>query len=183
MIIIEGARNVGKTFLLDSLDDTYIKYKFSFGDYYRKFELNDKQKGIGFGIGKDLQIMKLHKEGFIPRELIMDRGFISCAIYSVLEGRCSIEWAEAYFKYVIDNFYDPDTMKILYVYGRNSSKRVRKDAWLNVSREDELELYEFFNSKIPTLKSYENEFNKHDKTMFSMEINTILAEVKERTIS
>jgi hypothetical protein len=112
MIVIEGAQGVGKTYLLERYAGRV--YKFPYVRYFREFlKRYDADTGHGsreahhHTTGYDVTLLSMNRLGLLPKDLIIDRGFVSNIVLSIIEGRSTeeegyhyIDWldAEGYLK-------------------------------------------------------------------------------------
>jgi hypothetical protein len=151
MIIIEGARNVGKTYLLEqylkNFPNKYFTYKFPFFDFYKELELDQElNAGTYFGYGKDLDLLTLAKSNLLPANLLLDRGFVSNAVFAMIFRKAKEADMVKYIEIIKEHFSDVP-IDIVYVeadeYSRtqNNIAEVReKDASevdaLNVTNSD-----------------------------------------------
>ena len=123
--IIEGIRNVGKTYLLSR---TYTKvYKFDFPYWFKTLDLEEKESTHLFALGKEILLHNLNKEQFI-NGLIVDRGILSVLVWGVMKGRINRKTAVKQLK----DFANKgllDNVRIVYIDGDNPNKRDCKDAW------------------------------------------------------
>lgn len=161
MVIIEGPRNVGKTFLLSKtgLDDKI--YKFSVSQFFDLFGLQAEEKMVGFSLGKDFQIMKLNKEGLIRPRTIMDRGFLSSVVYGVINNRFTKQFGDFYVKYIVDNFLSDDVLIVYIDAGCEGNPNRCKDRWDNkIEFENQIEIYKRYLPMIPrgNLTVFRNNF-------------------------
>ena len=119
MIYIEGARNVGKTYLLNKYltqnPNRFFVYKFPFFDYYKELDL---EKGLNagtyFGYGKDLDLLALAKANLLPKNLIMDRGFVSNVVFAMIFRKAKEADMEHYLS-VIKTKFPEVRIDIIYV--------------------------------------------------------------------
>lgn len=96
IIFIEGAKGVGKTYLISNRDYNIDMYKFPFPDYLNmrvetegtKFDrLNRSAEAFQATIGYEMAVMTMFQQGVIKNSLLMDRGPISNAVFGVMNGR------------------------------------------------------------------------------------------------
>lgn len=151
MIIIEGARNVGKTYLLEqylkNFPNKYFTYKFPFFNFYKELELDQElNAGTYFGYRKDLDLLTLAKSNLLPANLLLDRGFVSNAVFAMIFRKAKEADMVKYIEIIKEHFSDVP-IDIVYVeadeYSRtqNNIAEVReKDASevdaLNVTNSD-----------------------------------------------
>lgn len=119
MIIIEGSRNVGKSYLLEqylkSFPNKFFTYKFPFFDFYKELELDKElHAGTYFGYGKDLDLLSLAKSNLLPDNLILDRGFISNAVFAMIFRRAKETDIVKYLE-LLKTHYADVTIDIVYI--------------------------------------------------------------------
>lgn len=119
MIIIEGPRNVGKTYLLDKYlkanPNKFFTYKFPFFDLYKELELEKElNAGTYFGYGKDLDLLELAKSNLLPQNMLLDRGFVSNIIFAMIFRNAKEEDMVKYIELIKEN-YKTVQIDILYV--------------------------------------------------------------------
>lgn len=164
MILIEGPRNVGKTFLLDHF--SYPVNKFKAFDYMKTLRLN-KFAEWGFSCGKDLMFNMVAK--YLPPDYILDRGFLSSIVYSILLERTTEKEANRFLSLI-----DPTDMKIIYITGVNPSTR-KKDALDYLDYGKQLVLYDKYIEKVPHI-SFTNNFDEESITRFNNLLEGIINE-------
>lgn len=169
MIYIEGARNAGKTYLLDrylkEFPNKFYTYKFPYFPLYEKLKL-EKELNAGnyFSFGKDLDLLSLAKANLLPKNLLLDRGFISSIVFAMLFRQAKTEDMTNFIE-LIKNSYKEVEIKILYVEP-NQEKRTQMG--LNEREKDQVEL--------PSLNLVNNaitdkNFDFHYKWIFEQLIN------------
>jgi thymidylate kinase len=95
IIMLEGPRHVGKTFLLDlffeqNKNPNIQYYKFLFAKYLEDFGIKSHEKGSGvhyFSIANVLTILELNKTVFKDKVLIFDRSIFSAYTWSIYRNR------------------------------------------------------------------------------------------------
>jgi hypothetical protein len=172
VIIIEGPRNVGKTFLLSHLNKNVHQLKFV--EFKEHFNL-DKNLALGFSYGKDIAQLQLAKEGYL-NNLIMDRGFLSSIVYSIILGRDSKDNLQKYFDYILDNGL-LENSKIIYIHGKNPVRRVNKDFLDDLEYDVQEKLYTEFISRMIPSKHLEILENKFDDSLINTFVDIINKEV------
>lgn len=145
MLLIEGPRNVGKTFLLKD----YKVEKFSSLEY---IENKSNDFSWGFTQGKDLMLKYLIK--FLPKNTIFDRGFLSTAVYAKLFNRASNNEIDKY----LESFIDIDEIKIVYIKGYNPNQRI-KDSMDYLNYEDQEKIYDTYIRRFSHI-NFINNFNE-----------------------
>lgn len=94
MIVFEGCRNSGKTFLSDKVSSALSmpRYKFDFVGYFSGLRLESKSfSAHTFAIGKELMLMQINRDGLLPDDVIVDRSFLTVLAWGICEGRISRE--------------------------------------------------------------------------------------------
>lgn len=119
MIYIEGARNVGKTYLLDRYLKEYPNrfsiYKFPYFSLYEELSLNKElNAGTYFSYGKDLDLLALAKSNLLPKNLILDRGFMSSVIFAIMFRKARPEDMIDFLNIIKESYKDV-RIDILYV--------------------------------------------------------------------
>lgn len=201
LLIIDGARDVGKSFLIDSLREPELPsmkfYKFNFVSFHNYLmglngvSEDERSKAIilGSGFGKDLQVMQLYKEKLLcDKTIIMDRGFLSSAVYATVYGRITEEEAKNYLLHIQERFYMEDPVPpTLYVSApcENPHKRGPKDKWDDIgdsTKLNQIELYEKFLNDADlqliaeTVSFFYNQYDEKSVDDFSVMVGDILNE-------
>lgn len=149
--LIEGARNSGKTFLVNSLE-TDLNYKFDFTNWVGHLDIVNKKKEIHqFSLAKEIMLHDLNRNGFIEK-IISDRGIFTVLTWAVLEGRVTEQECYSQLKNFVEKGLLKDT-NIIYVEGNNPEKRQEKDFWSDDVKYKEKDILEKF------IKVYEMDFH------------------------
>ncbi len=132
IIIIEGSRNVGKSFLIDSIKHHFGLYKVPFKpwfDYVHEGNMNNNgDKSLFYmPLGGEITTLDLYAKGILNKNLILDRFFLSNVVYGIQSGR--IEKDEAYknARYILDNY--SDVIKIIHIEADPKEDDRNKDGW------------------------------------------------------
>lgn len=144
IIIIEGPKNVGKSYLMEN--SGIPSYKFPFAGYFNAFlKGNTDNVGTGdkatyhFTTSFDVSVMSLAKQGFIkgPR-LLIDRGFLSNLVLGVVQKRITDEDAYAYMDFLYKEGYIDSNVKIVYVKRGSmpGGRELPKDQWEYLTYDD-----------------------------------------------
>lgn len=176
MTFIEGPRNTGKTFLLSRVLPPFRCYKFPFPDIYSHFKMG-KEDGHGLALGKDLQILHLMKYGFIREPMLCDRGFLSTAVYGVLNKRFNKGFGNKYLEYISSN-YGAINVQIVLIMGQNpvtEKDRQKKDGWEKLEYKEQLDMYDYFISSGLKVHRFTNTFKEDAIASF----NTLLRNIHE----
>ena len=171
---IEGPRNTGKTYMLDSMfhwllgnvemKHNFMRYKFDFGGMFKNItEHNLLPNDIGnfdwhvLSMGKDLALMDMLKKDVLKeKDYVFDRSFLSSAVYSTISNRITFECACKYIELIVENYSSVlQHSKMIFVYGKNPKQRDGKDAWDVLDKE--------YDKQIDTYKAVikETQLKKH----------------------
>lgn len=169
MIYLEGPRNTGKSFLMSQLgQEEYRLFKFPFPQVYKHLSMDEKI-GKGFAFGKDIQLLELRKWNLVKEPIVVDRGFLSTAVYGVLDNRMTIQEGHDYLKYIKLN-YDMNKIKILCFAGENPKSeddRNKKDGWEGLTYDKQVEMYrEFIDDIGERIYVFSNWFNEQSVGQF-----------------
>jgi hypothetical protein len=171
IIIFEGCRNSGKTFLSKQIsEDLYIpRFQFDFVEYFNGLNLESKESesAHSFSMGKDLMLMQLNRDGFIQEDVIIDRGFLTVLSWGLLEKRIDLPTARKHLGILNSNGLTRD-VHVIYVEGDNPDPSGRnKDMWDGVEKTNsEKFAYEFILHQISSdhadikVTRFRNEFNE-----------------------
>ena len=160
LIIFEGARNSGKSYLARRASEDFKVplYKFDFVDWFNSLKLGDESRETHlFALGKELQILQLNRDEIIP-SLILDRGFLTVLVWGVLSNRISFEEALEELNQIVSKGL-LERCKMFYIHGDNPDKSKRnKDNWdFRDNTFDEKFLYsKFINHILETYPSFDN---------------------------
>lgn len=165
LTIIEGVRNVGKTYLL-AQTNTKI-YKFDFPHWFNVLNLKEDKAAHLFAIGKEILLHNLSCEKFIDN-IVVDRGILTVLVWGIVERRITRKTAVKQ----LGEFADKglfDNTRIIYIEGKNPKERINRDKWNNVTSEIERGVYAYLISELEGLNTpceiirYKNNFD--DKSM------------------
>jgi hypothetical protein len=138
--LIEGARNSGKTYLLQWAN--IEPYKFPFPFWYGKLKLSNNDVGTHhFAVGKEIMLHHLNRDGHIRKELFIDRGILTVLVWGVLENRITMDEAvKQLWTFANEGLFDET--EVIYIKGENPRERGAKDVWDNSDKAKEALLYE-----------------------------------------
>lgn len=165
MIIVEGPRNTGKSFLINEVKDKFNIHKFNFIKYNSFLNLKDSNL-FYFTCGKDLAFLEMNND------IILDRSFLSTLVYAKLENRVSDNILKDYCNFINDNFH----CDIVFVYGKNDKTRENKDIYSGkFSYEDQYDTYLQFLTRLYNFKItyFSNKFNEHSVGEFDWTLRTL----------
>lgn len=149
IIIIEGSRNVGKTFLIDKVKDIVSIYKFPFVKYFNesftnnipdniKQQFNDKRELFFLTLGYDITILDLMKKGLIKHDLIVDRGILSDIVFGLQSKRITENDAINAWKWLMNEY--GQFFEIVYITSNNKEDNRNKDAWCHYNNTENVKL-------------------------------------------
>jgi len=177
LINIDGPRNVGKSFLINNSNLDIIKYKFPYAKYYNEsfkdvfknihnltddIEINSRLELFYFGIGFNLTILDLLKQGIITENILADRGLLSDIIHGILANRITIEEGLEAWKWLNDEY--GEFFETIYLYSDINTDNRNKDDWDKLyDQKYTMELYQKFISLTDVkIYKYKNEFTDND---------------------
>jgi thymidylate kinase len=173
ILIIEGHRHSGKTFLIEKFleqntDPRVHYYKFQFAKYIEALKMKDQETGPGvhyFSIANVLTILELNQTLLKDHILVFDRCIFSAYVWSIYRERMgAIRLLEEFKKILMSDLYQ--NSKVLYVERAEEIEITRreKDYFGNFENaESEKELFERIFSEFKpqiTDSSKNNEFDK-----------------------
>jgi len=160
LVIFEGARNSGKTYLAQRASEynNIPLYKFEFVKWFNELHLEDTSRESHlFALGKELQLLQANRDGIL-NPIILDRGFLTVLVWGVLSDRITFDDAISQLDKIINSGL-LDGCKVYYIHGDNPNKSDRnKDNWdFRDNSSDEKYLYTKFISYIlETYPSFDN---------------------------
>jgi thymidylate kinase len=183
IIVFEGCRNSGKTFLSSRVSSSLSiqRYKFDFVGYFSSLGLESKKSHSAhtFAIGKELMLMQLNRDGFIGDEVIIDRGFLTVLAWGISEERISKEDALHQLNILIEKELLKNVALVYIKRGVGiSNERGPKDQWDECqSTNKEEEAYSFLLDHIRS-RSIENfilieSINNFDEISINNTINHV----------
>ena len=176
LIIIEGNRKAGKSFLINS-QHWFPVFKFDFNGLYNTLKLpQNGGRTHHIGYGKELMIHQLHRDGFIS-DIIMDRGVITNSVWGILNNRVTKKSVYSELDYMIDSGLFKNCFFFL-IKGVSTGIR-EKDNWdfmdLQIPHEIELfeEFYEFLYKKGVKIQIINNNFDQESLSNFQSIIKNL----------
>jgi hypothetical protein len=173
LIIVEGSRKSGKSYLISQQTDFPI-FKFDFNSNFSTWDFEKGSEDIHwFGLGKEVMLHELNSSGFLE-EMIVDRGILTNSVWGVFQGRITKEQAEQ----DLVNFHKRGLFKnvrIILVEGEWDQKRT-KDIWDNDDHraDEERSLFRSLSLLLKDLgvdiKSFTNNFDLESVISFKKEI-------------
>ena len=194
IIMIEGARHNGKTFLIDKFfeQNTNPKvhyYKFQFAKHIDALGMRDQETGPGvhyFSIANVLTILELNQTLLKDHILIFDRCIFSAYVWSIYRERMNqFRLLSEFQKILISDLYQES--KILYVDRDEDIKITKREKdyfgnFENADREKELfeRIFSEFKDEINdpsrnnTLVRVINHFNNESSDEFNQILNSLI---------
>jgi len=179
LVIFEGARNSGKTYLAQRASE-YNKiplYKFEFVKWFNELGLkDDARESHLFALGKEVQLLQASRDGIL-QPIILDRGFLTVLVWGVLSKRIDFDEAIHELAHILSRGL-LENCHVYYIFGNNPDNSDRnKDNWdFRDNTSDERYLYEkFISYLLETYPNFDNfsihSFeNKFDETSIIKEI-------------
>ena len=172
LVIFEGARNSGKTYLAQKASEhnNISLYKFEFVKWFNELGLEDSSRESHlFALGKELQLLQANRDGIL-NPIILDRGFLTVLVWGVLSKRIHFDEAIEQLDKIISSGLLKNC-KVFYIHGDNPDKSNRnKDNWdFRDNTSDEKTLYKKFIQHILdqypsfddfSIYSFENKFDE-----------------------
>ncbi len=159
LIFVEGARNCGKTFLIQSLSLGLQTYKFPFAKYFnecyarsvsqdadvindRKVALNGRKELFYLTLGYDITILDLYKQGIIKESLVVDRGILSDIIFGIQSGRIGKDEAVESWKWLESEY--GEFFDIVFIESEIKKDDRNKDMWELYDASSTVKIYNDF---------------------------------------
>jgi hypothetical protein len=131
IIIAEGARNVGKTYLLNSMKDKIDVYKYPFSDWFntifKDMSKNSEDPMFYMPFGMETAVLDLKSKGIINKPILVDRSFLSNAVFGIMTKRITREQAIQNILWLLSKW--PDSYHIIYIDADIKSDDRNKDQW------------------------------------------------------
>ena len=192
LIIIEGARKSGKSFLINS-QKVFPSFKFEFNEAFSglKFEKNSTDVHY-FGLGKEIMLHQLDRDGLIKNQfptgwnkttdcVIIDRGIISNTVWAIFQDRITKEKAEQELKWVINTGLLRNSCFVL-IEGTSSDER-KKDVWDSddIRVQEEKDLFNYFINLLEKtghmVRRFQNNFDANSVVEFDNFLKNIESEL------
>jgi hypothetical protein len=126
VVIVEGARKSGKSYLINS-QGLFPVFKFDFNGAFEKLSLGHESESTHmFGLGKEIMLHQLIKNGFISG-IMVDRGILTNSVWSIIMKRTSKTEVFKSLEYAIEEGYFENVVFLL-VKGTYNGDR-DKDLW------------------------------------------------------
>jgi len=181
LILLEGPRNSGKTHLSGIIQ--HPKFKFDFTGVYGGLHLSATSPNThSLGLGKEIMLHQLFNDGFLGKNLIVDRGILTNQVWGIYQGR--VQYEDIFPE--IDFLCESGLMKNVEIVLINSESpfgfRKNKDHWdhLENSEERNLELsifkvvVDYMKSKGISIHEFNNQMNHDSEIKFKEIIDSLI---------
>jgi len=150
VILIEGARNTGKTFLLSH--SKFDSYKFPFIEYYKAMIAkkpedtgHESKEAFHFTTAFDVSLFSMMDSGVLCpiAPLLIDRSFLSNLVLGELQSRITHQEGRDYIDFLADQGY-LEKLRMVYVdkFSPESGRSTNKDDWEFLGYEEQKQKYE-----------------------------------------
>lgn len=159
LVIIEGARLSGKSYLAEN-QNILPTFKFDFNQSFSDWDFRKDSKDIhNFGLGKEVMLHQLNKDGFIRDKVLIDRGILTNSVWGIFQNRIDLTAAKKDLKIFKERGLFEGT-QIIYVEGEYKESR-EKDIWdsEDKKRSKEKEIFTFLLMYLDSLNVKINTFN------------------------
>lgn len=181
IILVEGIRCVGKSYLIDNLDNDIQTYKFPFAKYFNdsftkglndkeKKEANSKRELFYLTFGYDITLFDLMKNGIIKQNIIVDRGILSDIVFGIQSGRITLDDGQEIWQWICKEY--SEYFEIVYIHTNSKEDNRNKDMWDIYDREKTSAIYQLFIQNIHIHK-FKNKFDKASVIAFNKCIEKI----------
>jgi hypothetical protein len=176
LIVVEGNRKSGKTYFISSQNWIPV-FKFDFNSLYKYFFLPAQgSKTHYIGLGKELMIHQLNKDGILPN-ILMDRGIITNSVWGVLNNRVPKDSVFKEIDYCLDNglFKNTAFIQIKGVFSEDRNKDVWDYMDERIPEEAALfdEFFDYIESKGVRVFRIENKFDPESLSNFQTIIKNL----------
>lgn len=187
VIMIEGARGAGKTYLINKLNMSNNVHKIPFANYFNecfindfpektKEEINEKTDLHYYSLAYDIIVLDLVKSNKINYDLIVDRSLLSSFVFGILANRVTLDQVKNQYEW-IKNTYG-NHIEIIYVQGNMSEDKRNKDMWniYNNNKTHEMYLNIIKELNIPVthiINKYDNESEELFKKVVSSKMSDL----------
>ena len=113
------------------------RYKFNFAEYFSDLGLQSSSSlpAHSFAMGKELMLLQLGRDGFLDRDFILDRGFLTVLAWGLCENRIDQDQMRSQVKMFKQRNLCKDVI-VIYVDGKNPDTSSRnKDIWDSKERD------------------------------------------------
>ena len=181
LILLEGPRNSGKTHLSGII--SHPKFKFDFTGVYGGLCLHATDpKTHALGLGKEIMLHQLYRDGFLGKNLIVDRGILTNQVWGIYQNRVSYEDIFPEIDFMCGSGLMENVEIVLIKSDSPSSFRQNKDHWDHLEnieeRKLELSIFntisDYFKSKGIKIHEFVNQMDGGSETEFKKIISNII---------
>lgn len=181
LILLEGPRNSGKTHLSGII--SHPKFKFDFTGVYGGLCLHATDpKTHALGLGKEIMLHQLYRDGFLGKNLIVDRGILTNQVWGIYQNRVSYEDIFPEIDFMCGSGLMENVEIVLIKSDSPSSFRQNKDHWDHLEnmgeRKLELSIFntisDYFKSKGIKIHEFVNQMDGSSETEFKKIISNII---------
>lgn len=177
IIIAEGARNVGKSYLLNSIKGEITTYKYPFADWFNNIfvDLNKNSEDSLFYMpfGMETAVLDLSEKNIIDKPILVDRSFLSNAVFGIMTNRITKKQAIDNLQWVLKRW--PNAYHIVYIDANIRDDDRNKDQWSIYDPIKTRMLYEeLLNQLNFNVTYFKNDFDLQSVHRFHQTINNII---------
>ena len=126
ILFVDGARNVGKTYLISNIDKT--NYKFPFNDIIIDLAIDKNDSKLFYlTFGYNITLLDMVKKGII-NNIVVDRGILSDIVFGLQSGRITMDEAIRFWN-IINSKYG-DYFNIINIKAEYTKDTRSKDNWV-----------------------------------------------------
>jgi hypothetical protein len=170
VIMIEGSRGVGKTFLVKSLNMDANIHKIPFAGYFNECFVNDfpdltkeeanKKTDIHYySLAYDIIVLDLVKTNKINYDLIVDRSLLSSFVFGILANRVTFDQIKNEYDWIKKTY--GQHIEIIYVNGNTGDDTRNKDMWNIYNNKETHDMYQRIIKELEIPVTYFN--NNYDE--------------------
>ena len=181
LILLEGPRNSGKTHLSGIISQP--KFKFDFTGVYGELRLSaTPSRTHDLGLGKEIMLHQLYRDGFLGKNLIVDRGILTNQVWGIYQNRVSYDDILPEIDFMCESGLMENVEIVLIKSDSPSSFRQNKDHWDHLEnieeRKLELSIFntvsDYFKSKGVKIHEFNNQMNENSEIEFKKTISNII---------
>lgn len=189
-ILVEGCKNCGKTYLIES--SGLESYKFPFIRYFDTFlSKHPGDTGGGssetyhFSTGHDVTILTMIKQNLVSADLLIDRSFLSNVVLGEMQERISEKEGFAYLSWLASqDLLNAAPMIYIDKHDESQGRDFKKDDWEDMSYITQKDLYEKYFDYLKRFFGYEpvrimNNFDEDSVNDFKFSVADILKNKKQ----
>lgn len=181
LILLEGPRNSGKTYLISKL--SYPTFKFDFTGVYGGLNLQaDSPETHALGLGKEIMLHQLFHKGFLGKDLVVDRGILTNQSWGLYQDRVEFNRIYSEIDFLYSEGYFNDVEIILINSDFPASIRENKDHWDHLENDSErikelqifLKIADYMKEKGIKINRFKNNFDMESENRFLNLINSLI---------